>query len=315
VLTTALPLQLKLIQQNPQLAQSLLSGDPRMIDVLGALMQIDMQGFSRPEGSDEVPPGAAYSPPSSPPPSATRAPPPASASSSKAPEPADVKMAEAEEEVEEVDSEEAAAKAAAANEKKLGAEAYKKRDFATAVTHFSKAWETWPKDMTFLTNLGGGFYLQFRFVGEAEPFAAAYFEQGEYDKSIETCQKAVDEGRDVSPSYLPKLAELMLPTCLAPRRLQAHRKSVWPDWLSLRQKGRPGRGDPLLRKVSHGAPHTRYPQQAQGNRAHQSRRGPCRIHRPSAVRRSSRGGKPALQGGRLCRCSEELYGEHQARPE
>ena len=68
-------------------------------------------------------------------------------------------MADAEEEAEEVDSEEAAAKAAAADEKKLGAEAYKKRDFAAAVTHFSKAWETWPKDMTFLTNLGGGFCL------------------------------------------------------------------------------------------------------------------------------------------------------------
>ena len=154
-------MQLKLIQQNPQLAQSLLSGDPRMIDVLGALMQIDMQGFSREEGSNEVPPGFASSPPTSPPPSATRAPPPpaAAASSSNAPEPADVKMADAEEEAEEVDSEEAAAKAAAADEKKLGAEAYKKRDFAAAVTHFSKAWETWPKDMTFLTNLGGGFCL------------------------------------------------------------------------------------------------------------------------------------------------------------
>jgi stress-induced-phosphoprotein 1 len=154
--------QLKLIQQNPQLAQSLLSGDPRMIDVLGALMGIDMQGFNRPEGSDEVPPGmppsadSASSPPSSPPPSATRAPPPPAASSSKAPEPADVKMAEAEEEI--VDGEDAAAKKAAEAEKKLGAEAYKKRDFATATTHFSKAWETWPKDITFLTNLGGGLF-------------------------------------------------------------------------------------------------------------------------------------------------------------
>ncbi|KAH8996973.1 chaperone [Lactarius hatsudake] len=107
--------KLNLVQQNPQLGQSLLSSDPRMIDVLGALMGIDMQGFT--------------------------------ASSSKAPESNDVKMAE-------------------------------------AITHFNKAWETWPKDITFLTNLG-----------------AAYFEQGDYDQSIETCQKAVDEGRDLRADY------------------------------------------------------------------------------------------------------------------
>ena len=150
--------QLNLIQKNPQLAQSLLGSDPRMIDVLGALMRIDMQGFSRPEGSDELPPGVppsaafAASPPSSPPSSA----PPPAASSSKVLEPDDVKMAEVEEEVDDGD---AAAKAAAEAEKKLGAEAYKKRDFAVAITHFSKAWETWPKDVTFLTNLGGGSFF------------------------------------------------------------------------------------------------------------------------------------------------------------
>lgn len=51
--------------------------------------------------------------------------------------------------------EDAAIKTAAEAEKKLGADAYKKRDFATAITHFSKAWETWPKDIAFLTNLAG----------------------------------------------------------------------------------------------------------------------------------------------------------------
>ncbi|KAH9991493.1 activator of Hsp70 and Hsp90 chaperone [Russula vinacea] len=159
--------KLQLIQQNPQLAQAMLGSDPRMIDVLGALMGIDMQGFSRPEGSDEVPPGvpgSAGSPPSSPPLSA-RPPPsaaPASASSSKIHEPEDVKMAEAEEAEEDED---AAVKAAAAAEKKLGL-----GDVA--------------KDVTFLTNL-----------------AAAYFEQGDYDKSIEACQKAVDEGRELRADY------------------------------------------------------------------------------------------------------------------
>ena len=55
----------------------------------------------------------------------------------------------------EADDEEAAAKRDAEAEKKLGSEAYKKRDLDAAQTHFSKAWEVWPKDITFLTNLSG----------------------------------------------------------------------------------------------------------------------------------------------------------------
>lgn len=150
----SLPFKLQLVQQNPQLAQGLIGSDPRMIDVLGALMGIDMQGFSRPEGSDEVPPGvpkSATSPPSSPPPSANPTSSRASASSSKVHEPEDVTMAE---EVQEED-EDAIVKKEAEAEKKLGADAYKKRDFATAITHFTKAWDTWPKDIAFLTNLAG----------------------------------------------------------------------------------------------------------------------------------------------------------------
>ncbi|KAF8335078.1 uncharacterized protein EI90DRAFT_397970 [Cantharellus anzutake] len=41
---------------NPQLAASAFK-DPRMIQVMGVLMGIDMQGFARPGGSDEVPQG------------------------------------------------------------------------------------------------------------------------------------------------------------------------------------------------------------------------------------------------------------------
>ncbi|KAH9953327.1 hypothetical protein BC827DRAFT_138537 [Russula dissimulans] len=64
--------KLKLVQQNPQLAQSLFSTDPRLIDVIGALMGLDVQGFGRPEGSDDLPPGVSPTfaiPPTSPPPS------------------------------------------------------------------------------------------------------------------------------------------------------------------------------------------------------------------------------------------------------
>ncbi|OCH95864.1 TPR-like protein [Obba rivulosa] len=151
-----------------------------MIDVLGVLMGVDMQGFSREEGSNEMPPGfsqasaSASAPASSPPPQSTAStsPPPRPATPPPAPQ-EDVEMAEE-------DEEEAKARKEAEAEKKLGTEAYKARDFPSAIAHFQKAWDIWPKDVTFLTNL-----------------AAAYFEQGDYDKCIETCEKAVEVGHEV----------------------------------------------------------------------------------------------------------------------
>ncbi|THH21046.1 hypothetical protein EW146_g427 [Bondarzewia mesenterica] len=173
--------KLNMVQQNPKLAESLLQSDPRMIDVLGALMGIDMQGFSRPEGSEELPPGMSQSPPpsASSPTQPTPPPPqPAASTSSAAP---DVEMKDAEPAE---DDEEEQAKKEAEAEKKLGAAAYKKRDFEDAAKHFSKAWDIWPKDITFLTNLG-----------------AVYFEQENYDQAIETCEKAVEEGRALRADY------------------------------------------------------------------------------------------------------------------
>lgn len=173
--------RLQLFQQNPKLAENALQ-DPRMIDVLGALMGIDMQGFAREEGSDELPPGVSpenvHSQSRSPPSTTASPPPQPTASSSKAPESAK------EEDVEMLDEEEAAAKKQAEEEKKLGAEAYKARDFENAIAHFQKAWDVYPKDITFLTNL-----------------AAAYFEKGDFDETIKTCEKAIDEGREIRADF------------------------------------------------------------------------------------------------------------------
>ncbi|KAJ4472067.1 activator of Hsp70 and Hsp90 chaperone [Lentinula aciculospora] len=166
--------KLQFYQKNPQMLDMT---DPRMIDVLGALMGIDMQGFSRPEGSNEMPTGMSTNDevPSSPLPTSSSSPPKPSTSS--APSTEDVEM-------EDVDDDEAKAKKEAEILKKNGSEAYKKRDFEEAAKYFQQAWDVWPKDITFLTNLG-----------------AVYFEQGNFDQAIETCEKAVEEGRSLRADY------------------------------------------------------------------------------------------------------------------
>ncbi|KAI6165051.1 chaperone [Pisolithus thermaeus] len=178
--------KLNMMQQHPRLAESALS-DPRMIDVLGVAMGVDLQGFSREEGSNDLPPGFQPQHPepsfaSSPP--QPSSPPRSSPSTSRpAPQPAPEPPAEDVEMTEE-DQEEAKAKAEALQLKAKGSAFYKERKLDEAAGCFSRAWELYPKDITFLTNL-----------------AAVYFEQGEYDKCIETCEKAVEEGRSLRADY------------------------------------------------------------------------------------------------------------------
>ena len=74
-------------------------------------------------------------------------------------------------------------KQAADEEKNKGNAAYKARHFDEAITHYEKAWEL-HKDITYLNNL-----------------SAALFEKGEYERSIETAQRAVDEGRDIHSDF------------------------------------------------------------------------------------------------------------------
>ncbi|WVR07290.1 hypothetical protein IAU60_004331 [Kwoniella sp. DSM 27419] len=155
---------------------STMMGDPRMLTVLGVMMGIDIDAMERPEGSNEMPAG-------------TR---PAEASSSKpTPAPAPQAQPKAKEEpkeepmeVEEEQDSDAAAKKEAEELKAKGNATYKARKFDEAIELYSKAWEVYPKDVTFLTNL-----------------SAVYFEKGEYEKCIETCEKAVEEGRDLRADY------------------------------------------------------------------------------------------------------------------
>ncbi|KAM5355333.1 hypothetical protein ACJ41O_001979 [Fusarium nematophilum] len=158
--------KLQSIKQNPQNAQEIF-GDPRLLTVLGVLMGVDLEMRER-----EVDPNAADSPmPDAPP--APKQPEP-----KKAPEP--------EPEPEEVDEEaleKKKAKEEADKEKALGTENYKKRNFDEAIAHYAKAWELF-KDITYLNNLG-----------------AAYFEKGDYDKCVESCTKAIEEGREIYADF------------------------------------------------------------------------------------------------------------------
>lgn len=164
--------KLQQIQQNPQNTQELFS-DPRMLQVLGVLMGVDLETRDAPPTGPNV---QEYAMPD--------APPAPSASSSSKPEPK--KAPEPEPEPEEIDEEaleKKKAKEAADKEKALGTENYKKRNFDEAIAHYSKAWELY-KDITYLNNLG-----------------AAYFEKGDYDKCIEACQQAIDEGREIYADF------------------------------------------------------------------------------------------------------------------
>jgi stress-induced-phosphoprotein 1 len=167
-----------------------------MITVLGALMGIDLEATTRPEGSNEMPPGFGSS--SQPGPSS----PPKSSPSEPAKPAEDVKMTEPEPEEEDEDAKERKrAKTEADAEKARGAAAYKNRDFATAEEAFNKAWEISPTDITYLTNLAGERHKLASLTLHSLTitlYIATYFEKGDYDKCIETCEKAVEEGRSVS---------------------------------------------------------------------------------------------------------------------
>ena len=164
--------KLQAIRQNPSNTQDLFS-DPRMIQVLGVMMGVDMDMMVPPEGGagpsgygakaeeedEEMPdlvpeskrPGTQKQPEPQPEPE---------------PEPEDDEAAEKKR-----------AKEAADKEKALGTEQYKKRNFDEAIKHYQAAWDL-HKDVTYLNNLG-----------------AAQFEKGDYQGCIDTCTKAAEEGR------------------------------------------------------------------------------------------------------------------------
>ncbi|WQF87000.1 Putative Heat shock chaperonin-binding, tetratricopeptide-like helical domain superfamily [Colletotrichum destructivum] len=160
--------RLQQMKENPKGSPDLFT-DPRMLQVLGVLMGVDMQ-MGMP---DDVSPDTEMR--DAPPPPESKPAPKKAPTPEPAPEP--------EEELDEEALEKKKAKEAADKEKALGTENYKKRNFDEAIAHYTKAWEL-HKDITYLNNLG-----------------AAYFEKGDYEKAIETCTKAVEEGREIYADF------------------------------------------------------------------------------------------------------------------
>ena len=105
--------------------------------------------MERPEGSNDMPPGFKQD-------SQSESPAPtSSASASKPTEKKAEPREEPKEEPMDVDDPDVQAKKEAEAIKAQGTVAYKARKFEEAIEHYSKAWELYPKDVTFLTNLSG----------------------------------------------------------------------------------------------------------------------------------------------------------------
>jgi stress-induced-phosphoprotein 1 len=154
--------------------------DPRFLQVMSVLLGVDMS-FNPTDDADgaarkfqeeheedvqmsEAPPAPKHEAPE-------RAPAPAPAPE---PEPEDEEALAAKE-----------AKAEADKEKEQGTEFYKKKQFDEAIKHYAKAWDI-NKDIAYLNNLG-----------------AAYFEKGDFDNTIDACQRAVEYGREVNAGFKP----------------------------------------------------------------------------------------------------------------
>ncbi|KFY25987.1 hypothetical protein V493_04326 [Pseudogymnoascus sp. VKM F-4281 (FW-2241)] len=164
--------KLNQIKSQPSMSQDLFS-DPRMIQVLGVLMGVDMDMMGGGGAAGQAGPGAREAEEDVPMTDAR----PAKSEPAPAPEP---------EPVSEEDEEAAAKKKAkeeADKEKALGTAEYKKRNFDEAVAHYTKAWELY-KDITYLNNIG-----------------AAKYEKGDYEGAIAACKEAVEYGREVYADF------------------------------------------------------------------------------------------------------------------
>ena len=176
--------KLERVRNNPQsIAQEMMNGqDQRLLTVMGVLLGVDMQ-FGAPGAGDEsgVSDSKEVEEDISMPDVRSNGTSNASNVGSQAK--ADSKPEPEPEPQDEESKAKKEAKGKADEEKRLGTENYKKRQFDAAIEHYNKAWEI-HKDITYLNNLG-----------------AAKFEKGDYEGAIEACEQAISEGREMLADF------------------------------------------------------------------------------------------------------------------
>ncbi|KAL6903776.1 hypothetical protein ACP4OV_004589 [Aristida adscensionis] len=161
---------LREVQRNPSSLNNYLS-DQRMVQVLSLMLNIKLQNKSN--GSPEPASAQSTSPPPKQQPEAKGMEP----ETEPEPEPELMEISEEEKELKE-------RKAAAQKEKEAGNAAYKKKDFETAIQHYTKAMELDDEDISYITNR-----------------AAVYLEMGKFDECIKDCDKAVERGRELHADF------------------------------------------------------------------------------------------------------------------
>ncbi|XVF51672.1 hypothetical protein PTKIN_Ptkin04bG0203300 [Pterospermum kingtungense] len=161
------------IQRNPSKLNEYLK-DQRVMQALGVLLNVKLKSY----GGDDMETSEADSP--SPPHQPSQ---PAKEEVKKPePEPEPEPMETTEEEKGKKEKKEKKEKAL--KEKEAGNAAYKKKDFETAIQHYTTAMELDDEDISYITNR-----------------AAVYLEMGKYEDCIKDCDKAVERGRELRSDY------------------------------------------------------------------------------------------------------------------
>ncbi|CAI9093789.1 OLC1v1029366C2 [Oldenlandia corymbosa var. corymbosa] len=162
------------IQKNPSSLNMYLK-DQRVMQALGVLLGLNLNAREGPGGGDaEMAEGSPERkrPAEGEPVKEDKRP-----EKAPEPEPEPMEVSEEEKEIKE-------RKLQAQKEKEAGNAAYKKKDFETAIQHYTKAFELDDEDISFLTNR-----------------AAVYLEMGKYDECIKDCDKAVERGRELRSDF------------------------------------------------------------------------------------------------------------------